>query len=400
MLEQPVFGRRLRQLRTERGLTLAALAGEGMSTGYLSRLESGARQPTERAVAHLAAQLGISPAELAESTATSLAQNLTLATGLAQDEAGRRLAEALKAADGEDPLLRWQALWQVAEWRRRRQEFAEQRTALRELVAIGTGIGLPELRARSLAELARCLRNLGEVAEAVDTATGAYELAVREQLPAHVVVPALLALVSALAEAGRIPEAVQHGDELLAAVEGQSGPRWAEAQWTVAALRLRQGDVEGAAKLMDEAVRVFDGRDDLDLWMRLRTAAARLDLMKVPPAADSARRRIAEVEAAMPFAGNRGMEQQLLAQRARVAVIEGDAAEAREALTRLEGFDDTLSYQDRVRLDVLRNQVLLMTGERDAALAGLRALAEQAQAGGNMDVAAEIWRMIAESLAG
>jgi transcriptional regulator with XRE-family HTH domain len=371
-----------------------------MSTGYLSRLESGARQPTERAVAHLAAQLGISPAELAESTATSLAQNLTLATGLAQDEAGRRLAEALKAADGEDPLLRWQALWQVAEWRRRRQEFAEQRTALRELVAIGTGIGLPELRARSLAELARCLRNLGEVAEAVDTATGAYELAVREQLPAHVVVPALLALVSALAEAGRIPEAVQHGDELLAAVEGQSGPRWAEAQWTVAALRLRQGDVEGAAKLMDEAVRVFDGRDDLDLWMRLRTAAARLDLMKVPPAADSARRRIAEVEAAMPFAGNRGMEQQLLAQRARVAVIEGDAAEAREALTRLEGFDDTLSYQDRVRLDVLRNQVLLMTGERDAALAGLRALAEQAQAGGNMDVAAEIWRMIAESLAG
>lgn len=400
MLEQPVFGRRLRQLRTERGLTLAALAGEGMSTGYLSRLESGARQPTERAVAHLAAQLGISPAELAESTATSLAQNLTLATGLAQDEAGRRLAEALKAADGEDPLLRWQALWQVAEWRRRRQEFAEQRTALRELVAIGTEIGLPELRARSLAELARCLRNLGEVAEAVDTATGAYELAVREQLPAHVVVPALLALVSALAEAGRIPEAVQHGDELLAAVEGQSGPRWAEAQWTVAALRLRQGDVEGAAKLMDEAVRVFDGRDDLDLWMRLRTAAARLDLMKVPPAADSARRRIAEVEAAMPFAGNRGMEQQLLAQRARVAVIEGDAAEAREALTRLEGFDDTLSYQDRVRLDVLRNQVLLMTGERDAALAGLRALAEQAQAGGNMDVAAEIWRMIAESLAG
>ena len=60
MLDQPVFGRRLRQLRTERGLTLAALAGEGMSTGYLSRLESGARQPTERAIAHLAAQLGIS----------------------------------------------------------------------------------------------------------------------------------------------------------------------------------------------------------------------------------------------------------------------------------------------------------------------------------------------------
>ncbi|TYB68461.1 helix-turn-helix domain-containing protein [Nonomuraea sp. PA05] len=53
MREQPVLGRRLRQRRTERGLTLAALAGEGMSTGYLPRLESGARQPTERAIAHL-----------------------------------------------------------------------------------------------------------------------------------------------------------------------------------------------------------------------------------------------------------------------------------------------------------------------------------------------------------
>ncbi|MEV5976689.1 helix-turn-helix transcriptional regulator [Streptomyces sp. NPDC052114] len=40
-----------------------------MSAGHLSRLESGARQPTERVAAHLAAQLGISPAELTQSTA-------------------------------------------------------------------------------------------------------------------------------------------------------------------------------------------------------------------------------------------------------------------------------------------------------------------------------------------
>ena len=32
------------------GLSQTALAGEGMSTGYLSRLESGARQPTEAPV--------------------------------------------------------------------------------------------------------------------------------------------------------------------------------------------------------------------------------------------------------------------------------------------------------------------------------------------------------------
>lgn len=141
MVEQPMFGRRLRQLRTERGLTLAALAGDGMSTGYLSRLESGARQPSEQALAHLSDRLGISTAQLVESTASSLAQSLTLATGLSLDETGELLAGALDASAGEDPLLRWQALWRVADWRRQRREFAEERACLEELAAIADQFG-------------------------------------------------------------------------------------------------------------------------------------------------------------------------------------------------------------------------------------------------------------------
>lgn len=400
MLDQPVFGRRLRQLRTERGLTLAALAGEGMSTGYLSRLESGARQPTERAVAHLAAQLGVSPAELAESTGTSLAQSLTLATGLTGDEAGETLAEALKASGGEDPLLRWQALWRVAEWRRRRREFAEQRACLAELVTLGETTGLPELQARALAELARCQRNLGETGEAVVTATRAHDLAVDKKLPSHVMTSALLALVSALVEAGRVPDAARYADELLTEVSGQTGTRWAEALWTVASLRTRQGDIAGAGRLMDEAIRGFDGRDDLTVWMGLRISAARRDLHEEPPHTESARRRLEEVQSAMPFAGTPALEQQLLALRAQIAVHEHRGDEAQPLLDRLEGFDDMLSYQDRLRLGVLRNQVLLMAGRRDEGIAGLRVLAEQAQASGNMDVAAEIWRLVADSLGG
>ncbi|WP_049560481.1 helix-turn-helix domain-containing protein [Nonomuraea sp. SBT364] len=400
MLEQPVFGRRLRQLRTERGLTLAALAGEGMSQGYLSRLESGARQPTERAVAHLAAQLGISPAELTETTATSLARTLTLATALDQDEAGETLSEALKASEGEDPLLRWQALWRVAEWRRRRQEYAEQRVCLDELVTLSAGIGLPELQARVLAELSRCMRNTGEITGAVDAAGRAYELAKNEKLPVRVRTSTLLSLVSALAEAGRTPDAARHTDELLAvAAEEGSGPQWAQALWTAASVRARQGDRAIAAELMDRAIQGFDGRDDLEVWMRLRISAARLDLLADPPRTEAAQRRVAEIQAALPFAGAPSIEQRLLAVRARMAVITGRADEARALLDRLVGFDDLLPYQDRIRLDVLRNRVLLLEGEQAAALAGLRELAEQAQRNGNMALAAEIWRLVAESLA-
>ncbi|MFJ2771410.1 helix-turn-helix domain-containing protein [Streptomyces sp. NPDC087300] len=399
MPDQPVFGRRLRELRTERGLTLAALAGEGMSAGYLSRLESGARRPTERAVAHLAAQLGISAAELTQSTVTTLARALTLATGLGRDEAGAALSEALKASGGEDPLLRWQALRQVAAWHGRRAEHAEQRARLDELVALSTTIALPELRARALAELSRCLRDTGETAPAVDTAARAHRLARSERLPAHVRVQALLALVWSLLAAGRDADAAGYAGELLTTAEDATGAPRAQALWAVATTRLRRDDPGGAAELLDRAVGEFDGRDDLTLWMRLRLDAARAGLLTDPPRTETARERADEITAVLPFAGSPAIGQGLLAVRARLAVATGRIDEARTVLDRLVGHDDLLTPQDRIGLDVLRHRVLLHDGERDTALTGLRDLAEQAQRGGDMSLAAEIWRLVAESLA-
>ncbi|SCF80808.1 Helix-turn-helix domain-containing protein [Streptomyces sp. Ncost-T6T-2b] len=59
MTDDLAFGARLKALRLQRGLSQASLAGEEISTGYLSRLETGARQPTERVSAYLAKQLGV-----------------------------------------------------------------------------------------------------------------------------------------------------------------------------------------------------------------------------------------------------------------------------------------------------------------------------------------------------
>ncbi|MFI8826715.1 helix-turn-helix domain-containing protein, partial [Streptomyces sp. NPDC053431] len=104
MLTQPSFGRRLKQLRQQRGKTQSDLTGPGMSSAYLSRLESGARPPTERAVAILAERLGV-PAGAFEATDPSDLVDVLAAVLVAGEESGharRMLESALLRAEHVD----------------------------------------------------------------------------------------------------------------------------------------------------------------------------------------------------------------------------------------------------------------------------------------------------------
>jgi transcriptional regulator with XRE-family HTH domain len=55
------IGRRIRRLRLERGLSQRQLSAPGVSYAYLSRIESGQRQPSLKALRLLAQRLGVSP---------------------------------------------------------------------------------------------------------------------------------------------------------------------------------------------------------------------------------------------------------------------------------------------------------------------------------------------------
>lgn len=60
-----VFGRNVRRLRVERGLSQEELAHEAdMKRSYLSDIERGTRNPTIRALERLAQALNVPPAEL------------------------------------------------------------------------------------------------------------------------------------------------------------------------------------------------------------------------------------------------------------------------------------------------------------------------------------------------
>ncbi|MFJ7208394.1 helix-turn-helix domain-containing protein [Streptomyces sp. NPDC098789] len=398
MLRQPAFGHRLKKLRMARGLSQTALAGEGMSTGYLSRLESGARQPTERAVTYLAGRLGLEPSDFEEPATGSLAHALTLAASTGSSDAIEELRQALAAEAHESPVLRWQALWLLAQADRLQGEHAAERERLGQLVALGDEVGVTELRVRGLTRLARCLRSLGDITPALDAAVEAHRLALGEDLGVEDRATALLALISVQAEAGRIGEARAHADELTALVEGRSDALWAEAMWTAAAVRMRQGDYPGAQACLEQALERFSSQEDLVLWLRLRLAAARLHLQRLPADPEQAQRRAAEAEAALAFVGTPALRQDLTALKADLAFATARYDDARALLGELAGDAPRMTYRDQVRLEMLRHQLLILGGD-PAGIQGLRALAQQAQEDANIDLAAEIWRMLADALA-
>ena len=403
MLEQPFFGRRLKALRAERGLSQAKLAGDGMSTGYVSRLESAERQPTERAAAYLAERLGVPPSVFDEpyhpSPGGSLAQALTLAASAGTDEALESLADALPRGRDEDPALRWQALWLLAEARGRRGDRAAERVCLEQLVALGDDVGLTELQVRALTRLATCLCALGDIARAAQRAAAAHALSQEHRLTGRDAVVALLTLVSVEVEAGRLRDAGDRADELCALAKDQDDTLRAEALATAAAVRVRQGDHAAARDLLEEAMGRLDSRPDLAVWARLRLAAASLYLRLTPPDTASAGYRLAEAEPAVTLVGTPGLRQELTALQAHLAFHEGRTDQARLLCERLSGGDQHLTYRARARLASLHNRLLIIDGHTDTGTTRLLSLAQHAQEAGSMDLAAEIWRVLAETLA-
>ncbi|MFI6929790.1 helix-turn-helix domain-containing protein [Streptomyces sp. NPDC050287] len=397
MLEQPAFGRRLRELRKERGLSQADVVGGNMSTGYLSRLESGARQPTARAVAYLAERLQVDPSEFDEPSVGSVAEALALATSAQDDEALQKLAAALRQAPGADATLRWQALWLLAGAAAGRGARSEEAALREELVRTSEELMLPELKCRARSQLARCLRSLGEIPRALTAAQEACRLAYDHKLSVQDTGAALLTLVSVEAEAGRLFDAKAHADDLLALVAERTDTLRTEALWAAATVSFRQGDPAAARQLLEQAITEFDSRLDLVLWMRLRLAAASLYLQISPRQLGECRRRLDEAEPALDLVGTPVLRQEMLTLRVHLAFEEGRYEDARAAHDELVLDELRLTYRDRIRLDMLHNRLLIHEGHAQQGIQQLRELAERAQQTSNIDLAADIWRALAET---
>jgi transcriptional regulator with XRE-family HTH domain len=398
-LEQPLFGQRLRELRLQRGLSQAALAGVGMSAGYLSRLESGLRPPTPTAVDYLADRIGV-PVSAFEEPLTTPADE-ELAKGLSAED-GDDATESLGAAAGSEqasPALRWLALWHRAQLQARLPGSPADSATAQQLLSLSDELKVPELQARSRVLQARLLRSEGNMASAYQLAIEAHTLGTEHGLPPTDRLRALLVLISTEAEIGRVPDALVHLSDVDSLLPSANRRIAVDALWTSASVLVRHGDFNRAVAKLQEALARLDSRDDLKLWLRLRLAAASLNLQMNPPRPADAERLLGEAEAALHLVGSEQQQVEFKVITAHLRFAQHRIEEA-DGLCRSVG-DGTreLALRDRIRFEVLTNQILILRGRGDLGVPAIENLAKQAHDGANIDLAAEIWRNLAETLA-
>ncbi|MFG2375667.1 helix-turn-helix domain-containing protein [Streptomyces sp. NPDC048504] len=401
MLEQPQFGRRLRQLRRQQGKSQADLTGPGMSPTYLSRLESGARPPTPRAVTFLAERLGLSTESFEQPPGTDLSDVLatlfTLSGSERDSEIREMLQDALAEPGSADPQTRWQALAHLARLHGVLGNHQEERAALEELRRLSDELARPALKVHALIRLARSARNLGEPETARHLVGEALRLSEQHRLhvPSADVSRSKLLLASTEAELGNLAEAARLAGEVCDTLPRTEGTLAAESFWVAATVHTRLGRYTQASELLGRAVAALDSHEDLTLWLRLRLAAASLALQTTPPRIDEAASWLDAVQSALDLVGSPLHRHEFHFLHAQLQYFRGDLTGAERLCARAEEGSALLSYRDRVRLEALRGLLDIRAGT-PGALDRLRKLAETVQEAGMPDLAVAIWRAVAE----
>lgn len=393
---------RFRKLRVDAGLTGTALAVPRYTVSYISQIEAGRRKPSPEALAFFAGRLGVTPAYLL----TGVPEGLEVSLRYRLEEAKRQLRTGIPA---------------------------EAEGSLRTLVTDAQQFSLPKLAASALSVLGICLASQGRVREAID----AYEEALGGELPGTERGTTVARLGSAYRTAGDLTYAAELLEAYLATSSGEPlDPKVAtDLHSILVSIYFERGDVlraERAArraldaadehtppevraiaywnaarvlaegKLWDEALDLatrarvlMEELEDRRNVARLHNAYAFICLDTDPPRTEEARTHLDAAEQLLQTVAGQGDLAYLYAERARLALLEGHAAEALEHADRALA-DASTEQLETARGLFLRGRALTLLGRsaegrdalNDAAVAFGRHGARQQEA--------SCWREIGE----
>jgi transcriptional regulator with XRE-family HTH domain len=279
------FGSLLREARRRKGLSQAELGGDKYSGSYISHLESGRRTANAEVVEFLSRRLGVSllewglaPAPNPAVLGNTIEDLLVAERARSEHDWSAAIKHATEAATRAEAVAdrgrHWEALYVIAQGKFASGEFADAARRAEVLAHhdVAQQFAVARAQALSLASIAnRASDHLGWAvafgARAVEAATAA---------PPIILAEALMALVSAMTEAGHSLEETRESLDRLEELSARltSDHSRGMIAWTLGTAWFFGGDAEAGLRQHDRAKGLLDARRDLRLWLRFHSSAA------------------------------------------------------------------------------------------------------------------------------
>ncbi|WP_234442015.1 helix-turn-helix transcriptional regulator [Streptomyces sp. NRRL S-1448] len=404
MIEQPAFGKRVREVRRAQGLSQGDLAGGDLSPSYVSLVENGRRIPSAKIARSIAERLGTTVEALSttEEPGARLSERLGLvgqlvaarASQLAGDwAAARRQLEAVveQAGGADQDEVRWEAHWELATVLGRLDDPARHEAALRQLLDDPLTRTAPVLHARVAIELAQLLRTEGRLPEGVRFAEEAVRVTADLEPGRPERAQARMALLSASVDSGEWSRAEQLGAELRAeAAPLPAGELRAGALWAVAGAQYLAGHPDEALELLTEAEELLATTDGVRLRLRLARARTLLALAAGP--ADEADALLTRARQATALVGTPSSRTWLAVLETAAALRRDDGPAAAGHAAEIDLTAEELSPLDRARCLLHLARAHRADHHEETAEADFKLAAEGYEQAGAFRLALETWR--------
>jgi len=306
------IGTRIRELRVAKGLTQTALAGNGLSSGYVSLIEAGKRTPSAAMTRQIAERLGVPADELLGDSAEP-SDDVRMEVNFARLAlASGDPAEAVRSLDGVDlTALRGPTAYDAA------QTLAESQAQLGRLEeAVATLDSLVDRCRRDQAwltlavaatSLSVMLGQCGDIDAAIDLgrkSLAEVEAAGLSGTDEHIRLGATY--VWALQERGDLVMATRRVEGLIAVADRVGTPRGrGSIYWNAAIVAQSRERITDALRLTDRAIALLGEQENTGDLPRLRMQYALLLLAHEVPLAREALVQLDRAEADQSFSGSR-----------------------------------------------------------------------------------------------
>jgi tetratricopeptide (TPR) repeat protein len=327
------LGQRVRAARVAKGWTQTQLAGEDISVGYVSRIESGQRRPNSQTLEDLAVRLGVPTEHLLRGVTAREYDEIKLTLDFAELslETGQHIEAESQARDGVERAtvgsqdeLAFRGHFIIA---RALEGQGNLDDAILELEPLVYSRQSGALRIKCAIALCRCYRESGDLNKAIEV--GERVLAQLSNSPLDGTdesVQMAVTLAAAYFYRGDTGEAVRICRKAIAKAEKLDSPTArASAYWNASIFESERGSVTNAVAMAERALSLLaEGQDSRNL-ARLRTQVGVMQLELDPPDLVEAHLHLDQAAVDLPWCSASPVEiaQNELA-RARIFMLEGD----------------------------------------------------------------------------